>query len=308
MIGAHISTAGGLELAPGRARELGCEAVQIFTRNQRQWKAPVYDDAKVAAFRSAVRDSGVRVVFAHDSYLVNFASAHRSIAEKSIEAFTGELERCETLGLAFVVTHPGSPGSLDAGEKGIRAMTRGLDQALRRTRGFATRVLLETSAGQGACTGSTFEELAAIIDGTSEPERVGVCFDTCHVLAAGYDVRTRAGLEDALARFDAALGLAKLQAFHLNDSKRELGSRVDRHEHIGKGQVGLEAFRLILRDPRFRDVPKVIETPKEGDMDPVNLGLLRGLARGKTRSPRSGKRDVTRRRGDAEDARRELDR
>jgi deoxyribonuclease-4 len=288
MIGAHISTAGGLELAPGRARELGCEAVQIFTRNQRQWRSPVLDDARVAAFRRAVAASGVKTVFSHDSYLVNFASANRSIAERSVEAFVGELERCETLGLAFVVTHPGSPGSLAGGERGIAAMARGLDRALRRTRGFRTRVLLETSAGQGSCVGSTFEELAAIIDSTSEPERVGVCLDTCHVLAAGYDVRTRAGLEDALASFDAALGLERLGAFHLNDSKRELGSRVDRHEHIGRGQVGLETFRLILRDPRFRDVPKVIETPKEGDMDPVNLGLLRELA--------SGERSISRRR------------
>jgi deoxyribonuclease-4 len=275
-----MSIAGGLHLACERGREVGCEVIQLFVKNERQWKARPLQDAEAAAFKAARKASGIGIAFAHDTYLINLASPDPALWEKSVAAFVDELERCEALGLASLVTHPGSPG--DAGEAaGIRNMHRGLNEALGRTRGFATRVLLETTAGQGACVGWSFEQMAAILEGVREPGRVGFCFDTCHVFAAGYDLRTAEGYEETFDRFDRALGLQRLQAFHVNDSKKGLGCRVDRHEHIGKGEIGLGAFRRLMRDERFRGVPKVIETPKEGGMDPVNLGLLRRFAEGR---------------------------
>jgi len=277
-LGAHLSIAGGLHLACERAAELGCDTVQLFTRNQAQWKAKALTDDDAAAFKRARRERGIRTAFAHDSYLVNLCSADGSIRRRSLAAFVHELERCERLGLAFLVTHPGSPGEEAGDETGVKRMARSLDAALRRTRGLKTLVLLETSAGQGACVGRTFEQLRAMIDGVSEPERVGVCFDTCHVFASGYDLRTRAAYDGTMEAFERIVGLDRVRAFHVNDSKKGLGSRVDRHEHIGRGEIGLEAFRCLMGDARFRRVPKVIETPKEGEMDPVNLGVLRRLA------------------------------
>ncbi|HXG62722.1 MAG TPA: deoxyribonuclease IV [Planctomycetota bacterium] len=276
-LGAHMSIAGGLARACERGRDAGCDVIQIFVKNERQWRARPLPEEEIAAFRRARAACGIRTAFAHDTYLINLASPAEALWEKSVRAFVEELERCEALGLAFLVTHPGSPGEASEAE-GIRRMARGLGTALRRTRGFGVRVLLETNAGQGRCLGWRFEHLGAILDRVPEPERVGFCFDTCHVFAAGYDLSTPQGFEDTLGAFDRAVGIRRLEAFHLNDSKKGLGCRVDRHEHIGRGRIGLEPFRRLMRDPRFRDVPKVIETPKEGDMDAVNLGLLRGLA------------------------------
>jgi deoxyribonuclease-4 len=275
-LGAHMSIAGGLHLACERGREQGCDVIQLFVKNERQWKGKALEDEAVARFRAARTASGIHTAFAHDTYLINMASPVPEMWRKSVDAFVEELERCEALGLAFLVTHPGSPG--EAGEAvGIRNMAKGLDEAHRRTKGFAVRVLLETTAGQGATVGRTFEQMRAILDGVRDPDRVGICFDTCHVFAAGYDISTREGYERTMDQFDRALGLRKLEAFHVNDSKKGLGCRVDRHENIGKGAIGLEAFRCLMRDPRFRGVPKVIETPKENDMDPVNLGILKGF-------------------------------
>jgi deoxyribonuclease-4 len=276
-LGAHVSIAGGLARACERGRDAGGDVIQIFVKNERQWRARPLPEEEIAAFRSARAACGIRTAFAHDTYLINLASPAAALWEKSIGAFVEELERCEALGLAFLVTHPGSPGESSEAE-GIRRMARGLGTALRRTRGFRVRVLLETNAGQGRCLGWRFEQLGAILDRVPEPERVGFCFDTCHVFAAGYDLSTPEGYEETMQAFDRAAGLDRIAAFHLNDSKKGLGCRVDRHEHIGRGRIGLNAFRRLMRDPRFRDVPKVIETPKEGDMDAVNLGLLRELA------------------------------
>ena len=282
MLGTHVSIAGGLHLACERGAELGCEAIQIFVKNQRQWKAGSLIPADVEAFRLARRKSGIRVILAHDTYLINMASPDSSLRKKSVDAFVDELDRCEALGLEALVTHPGAPG--DSGEKaGIRNMSRSLDVAHRRTRGYRTRVLLETTAGQGTVVGWRFEQMAAILDGVKDPGRIGLCFDTCHVFAAGYDISTKAGYEETMDALDGAVGLEKVEAFHVNDSKKGLGCRVDRHENIGKGAIGLEAFRRLMRDRRFRDVPKVLETPKENDMDRVNLRLLRKLAK-QTRS------------------------
>jgi deoxyribonuclease-4 len=276
-LGAHVSIAEGHHLACERGRALGCEAIQIFTKNQRQWRSPPLDDEACARFRNALAASGARIAFAHDSYLVNLASPQAAVFRRSVEAFVDDLERCERLGLSYLVTHPGSHTGSGEGA-GIIAMRRGLDEALRRTRGSSVRVLLETPAGQGGTVGRSFEELASIVDGVREPERLGVCLDTCHVFAAGYDIRTRTGWEDTIARFDTAVGLERLRAFHVNDSKRELGSRVDRHENIGEGKIGLEAFRCLMNEARFREIPKVIETPMADGWDRRNLGRLRRLA------------------------------
>jgi len=275
-LGAHMSIAGGLHLACERGKEVGCDVIQIFVKNQRQWASPKLKDDEAAEFKKAQKAAAISTAFAHDTYLINMATADPAMFKKSVFAFVDELERCEALGLASLVTHPGSPGA--AGEEvGIRQMQKGLNDALRRTKGFQVKVLLETTAGQGQTVGWKFEQMKAILDGVKEPERIGFCFDTCHVFAAGYDISTREGYEKTMAEFDRAVGLDRIRAFHVNDSKKGLGCRVDRHENIGKGAIGLEAFRCLMKDPRFRDVPKVIETPKEEGMDPVNLGILREM-------------------------------
>lgn len=271
LLGAHMSIAGGYHLACERAKLLGANAIQIFTKNASQWKAKPILDEEARAFRQARLAAGIEIAFAHDSYLINLAAPDGELRRKSIGAFVHELERCEQLGLAYLVTHPGSPG--DAGEKaGIRNMIRSLNSAMRHSK---TRVLLETTAGQGATLGWKFEQMAAIRDGLREP--VGFCLDTCHLFAAGYDLSTKAGWGRVLGEFDKVLGIPTIHAFHVNDSRKGLGCRVDRHEHIGKGALGLEAFRCLMNDPRFRDVPKVLETPKEDNMDIENLRVLRSL-------------------------------
>ncbi len=279
-LGAHMSIAGGLHLACARGRETGCEAIQIFVKNERQWRAPALRENQAAEFRVARKEHGIGIAFAHDSYLINMASSDPALWKKSVHAFIDELERCEMLGLEFLVTHPGSHGG--AGEEtGIANMIRALDEVHRRISGFRTRILLETTAGQGTSLGWSFEQLGTILDRLKEPSRAGVCFDTCHVFAAGYDLSTKKGYDAVMKTFDDVLGVSRLKAFHVNDSKQGLGSRVDRHEHIGKGKIGTEAFRCLMRDRRFRDVPKVLETPKDDDMDRRNLKLLRRLAAAK---------------------------
>ena len=276
-LGAHLSIAGGLHRACERGLELGCDAVQIFVKNERQWAARPLEESEIRQFREARQACGIRRAFAHGTYLVNLASPDPLLRKKSVDAFVEEIERCERLGLEFLVTHPGSPG--DAGdEAGILGIAKALDEVHRRTKGFSTRVLLETTAGQGATLGWRFEQLRAILDRTGDPERLGLCLDTCHVHAAGYDLSSAGGYERMMEEFGRRLGFGILRAVHVNDSKPGAGSRVDRHEHIGRGTIGLEAFRRLMRDPRLKDVPKVLETPKEGDMDSVNLGILRRLA------------------------------
>jgi deoxyribonuclease-4 len=274
LLGAHMSIAGGYHLAARKGGALGCTAIQVFTKNERQWRAKPITDEESALFKAAVAEEGVKVAFAHDTYLHNLASPNPDLWRKSVDAFTEELGRCERLGLDFLVSHPGSP--MDSGaDAGIGRMRDALSEILSRTKGYRSRILLETTAGQGATLGSRFDEMARLVDGF---DPIGVCFDTCHVFAAGYDLRTRAGYDSVMAEFDRHIGLDRLRAFHLNDSKKDLGCRVDRHEHIGRGCIGRDAFSFLMSDPRFEAVPKVIETPKENDMDPVNLALLRSLA------------------------------
>jgi deoxyribonuclease-4 len=217
---------------------------------------------------------------AHDSYLINLAAPEDALYRKSVTAFADELERAETLGLDYLVTHPGAHTGSGV-EAGIARVAAALDDCLERCEGYKVKVLLETTAGQGSCLGATFEELAAIRDRVREHERIGFCLDTCHVFAAGYPLATRADYTELFQQFDDILGLSHLRLFHVNDSAKPLGSRVDRHAAIGQGEIGLDVFRCLITDPRFEDRPKILETPKEDDegkeMDPVNLATLRGF-------------------------------
>jgi len=278
LIGTHVSIAGGISRAPQRGQELRCTAIQIFDKSNNQWRAAPLPEEEVRAFRRNLRASGVRRCIAHTSYLINLASPDAALAKRSLESFVEELERCERLGLPSLVVHPGS--HVGEGESaGIRRVARSLRRAIDRTAGFRVRALLETTAGQGTNLGRRFEELARILDRTERPERTGVCVDTCHVHAAGYDLRTEPAYRATLQELDAVVGLRQVRAFHLNDSKTGLGSRVDRHESIGRGKIGRLAFRLLLADRRFRNVPMVLETPKgtNGELDRKNLAMLRRL-------------------------------
>ena len=273
-----MSIAGGVEKAVERGASVGCETIQIFTKNNNQWKAHELKPAQLAQFKASRAKLDIHPIFAHDSYLINLGSPSDELWNKSLDAFTIELERCETLELSGLVMHPGShTGSGE--EAGLRRVAEGLNEAFRRLPGCKTEVWLETTAGQGTNLGYNFGQLRQILDMVSEPERIGFCFDTAHVLASGYELRERDGYEATFAEFDQALGLGRLRAFHLNDSKKDFGSRVDRHEHIGHGFLGLEAFRMLVNDPRFSDRPMVLETPKGKEMgeDVENLKVLRGL-------------------------------
>jgi deoxyribonuclease-4 len=286
-LGSHMSIAGGMPTAVERAVSVGATALQVFVKSSNQWAARPFADGEVDAFRAAARDAGIAAhVVAHASYLINLASADDALWERSTEALGVEVERCAALGIPALVVHPGSPKDAGA-EAGIDRVAAALDRVLG-VRGAAAgrragvRVLLETTAGQGATLGRTFQELGAILERTRCPGRVGVCFDTCHALAAGYEFRTEAGYRRTFRDLDRAVGLSSLAAMHLNDSKFDLGSRKDRHEHIGRGSVGLDAFARIVNDRRFRGIPMVLETPKDEKTlaeDRVNLATLRGLVR-----------------------------
>ena len=277
-LGAHMSIAGGLHMAFERIASVGGTALQIFTRNQRQWKIPPLSGYDAELFAAAWEQWGDYPVAAHDSYLINLASPDPELSRRSIMVFAKELERIDALSIPWLVTHPGS--HLGQGpEEGIRRYTRNLDEALERSAARGT-VLLETTAGQGTNLGSTFEELAAIIEASAHPDRLGVCFDTCHAFAAGYDIRTPERYARVFDDFDRIIGLDRLRFFHLNDTKNAFGSHKDRHEHIGQGEIGLQGFRNLMRDPRFAAVPKTLETPKDADLkdDVRNLAVLRELA------------------------------
>jgi len=282
-----MSIAGGVHRAIERARSVDATALQIFVKSARQWRAKPLERREVEAFRREARASGLAShTLAHASYLINLASPEDGLWRRSIEALRDELERCERLGVPSLVLHPGSHGERGE-EAGIERVAHALDLALdpssakksASTSSGSTKILLETTAGQGASLGYRFEHLGAILGKARRPDRLGVCFDTCHVLAAGYEFRDRRSYRSTFAELDATVGLSRVAAVHLNDSKQALGSRRDRHEHIGRGEVGLEAFRLILNDRRFRAVPMVLETPKGADLaeDRENLTVLRQM-------------------------------
>lgn len=276
LLGAHVPTAGGVPQAPLNGRKVAATAIQIFTRNQRQWACKPLGGGEAAAFRAALRGSGVRAVLSHASYLINLASVVPDFLEKSRDALVEEIRRCHRLGIPHAIVHPGA--HMGAGEKaGLDAVARSLDHVLRRTRGRDTTLLLEVTAGQGSCVGHTFEQLAGILDRVKEPERVGVCLDTCHLNASGYDIVSAEGYEETMDSFSRTVGLHKLKAIHLNDAKSARGSRLDRHERAGRGRLGLETFRRILNDPRLLGVPMVVETPGPLEEWKKEIELLRGL-------------------------------
>jgi deoxyribonuclease-4 len=276
--GSHVSTAGGVQNAPARAREIQSSCLQLFTKQPNRWAEPSIDTEAVQAYRGEVKANGIRVAGAHDSYLINLASPDPGLWERSYASFEKELTRCENLQLDFLVTHPGNATDGDHAS-GIARNAEGIARALDRVAG-STKVLLELTAGGGTTVGGSLDDLAAIIRGISgrHHTRVGVCFDTCHAYSAGYDLV--GDYEGVWNAFSDILGLESLGLFHMNDSKNPFGSRKDRHEHLGEGSLGVEPFRRIVQDPRFRDIPKILETPKEPDPvgnDLKNLGLLRGF-------------------------------
>jgi deoxyribonuclease-4 len=278
LLGAHQSIAGGVEKSLVRGQEVGCETIQIFVKTPNRWVSKALAEENVVAFKEAVAETGIWPVFAHSLYLINLATPDDTLWQKSLDALTDDLERCELLGLPGLVIHPGS--HMGSGEEaGIARISSALDEVHARLPGYNVQVWLETTAGQGAYLGYTFAQLRAMIDGVKDPARLGACFDTAHAFAAGYELRTREGYDATWAEFDEMLGFDRLKAIHLNDSKKELGSRVDRHEHIGKGLLGLEPFRLLLNDPRFYGLPMTLETEKGPDLaeDKENLAVLRSL-------------------------------
>jgi deoxyribonuclease IV len=288
LFGAHLSTKGGLHHAIASASTLKCGTLQLFTKNASHWSAPPLTDEEVSAFRRAAGASSLAHLTAHDAYVINLASPNETTYAKSVNAFVDELERAEALGLDYLVTHPGShTGSGE--EAGLARAIAGYDEALARCPGFKVRVLLETTAGQGTALGYRFEHLAAILQRANTSDRMDVCFDTCHVFAAGYALASESDFTTTFQRFDDIIGLSRLKLFHVNDSAKPFGSRVDRHAGIGLGAVGIDAFRRLVTDPRFAHLPMILETPKEdengNDMDAVNLATLRSFLVGQASRP-----------------------
>ncbi len=277
-LGGPLSIAGGVDRALDRAEAIGCAVVQLFTKSSNQWAARPLKDEEVARFAATRARAGFDALVAHDSYLINLCSPVDALYEKSIAACAEELQRCERLGIPALIAHPGA--HMGQGEEfGIRRMTAAIDLIHDRLPDSEVALVLETTAGQGSTIGHRFEHLGAILATVRRPDRLGVCLDTCHVFAAGYDLRSPAAYAEALRRFDGEIGIDRLRALHLNDSKKDLGCRVDRHEHIGKGFLGLEAFRNVMNDDRLAHLPMVLETPKGDDCreDVENLTTLLGL-------------------------------
>ena len=288
LLGSHKSIAGGYFKAVEAAAAQGMETVQLFTKNNNQWRAKPLSEEDVRLFRDALRHTGLRKPCAHNCYLINVASQNDELWQKSLEALVVEIERAEALGLDGVVMHPGS--FVDSTEEeGLRRIVRAIDEVQHRTAGVTTELWLETTAGQGSSLGHRFEHLATILNGVRAPERLGVCVDSCHIFAAGYPLQKKADYAATFDAFDRIVGIELIRAFHLNDSKKPLGSRVDRHAHIGEGCLGLEPFRHILNDPRFRETPMYLETEKgerDGeDLDAINLRTLRSLLKKSRREP-----------------------
>lgn len=277
-LGAHESIAGGVHRSLDRARSVGCDTLQIFVRPNRSWTVPPLTQENVALFHAGVNRMAIYPIVGHASYLLNLASPDDDLWRRSIDTLIIELKRCQTLRVPWLVLHPGA--HVGTGETaGLARMARALGEVHSATADDGARILLETTAGEGTRLGYRFEHLAWLLDNTSEGERLGVCLDTCHVFAAGYELRTRRGYEDTLDTFARVIGLGRLKALHLNDSRGELGGRVDRHEHIGAGHIGLAGFRHVLNDSRLAGLPGLLETPKGTDLqeDRKNLAALRML-------------------------------
>ena len=267
-----MSIAGGVSQSLGRGNQIGCKCIQIFTRSSRQWAAKPYPAEEIEAFKRAHKETGIQMIVAHDSYLVNLGAPDEKLRKKSIDAFVDELQRCEALEVPYLISHPGA--HIGAGEAaGIKAIAGSIDQAHKACRGYQVKIALEITAGQGSVLGSRFEQMARIFDAVKESERLRLCFDTEHAFAAGYDLRSEAGYEQAFAELDRHIGLKRLVAFHINDSMKPLNSHVDRHEHIGKGHLGLETFQRLVNDPRFAGIPMCLETEPGPDMKDISRDL-----------------------------------
>ena len=282
LLGAHFSIAGGLHKAVFTANRYACTALQIFTKNASTWKERILTDQDIEHFDVAREQSGVKSVCSHSSYLINLASPEESKYERSIKALEHELVRSSRLSIPYVIMHPGS--HMGTGEdKGLSCIAEGINKVFEDVPDATCHLLLETTAGQGSNLGYTFEQLAHIFDGVKAKGKIGFCLDTCHVFAAGYDLRTKRAYQETMRAFDRVIGLDRLCVIHVNDAKKGLGSRVDRHEHIGEGAIGIDAFRFIMNDPRLKALPKILETPKgKGpvDYDRLNLERLRALVKG----------------------------
>jgi len=260
-IGAHVSAAGGVENAPLRADEIGAKAFALFTKNQRQWEGPPLSEENIEGFKKNCEELGYSMdhVMPHDSYLINLGHPEKDKLQKSRDAFLDEMQRCEQLGIKLLNFHPGSHLKKHSPEECLKTISESINWALDKTEGVSA--VIENTAGQGTNMGFKFEQLAEIIDRVEDKSRVGVCVDTCHAFAAGYDISTEEGFEDTFREFDETVGFDYLKGMHLNDSKKELGSQVDRHDSIGEGLIGLKAFEMLMKDERFDDIPMILETP-----------------------------------------------
>lgn len=279
LLGAHMSTRGGVHSAFARGMSIGCTTMQVFVKNNNRWQERPLSDADIQNYKTEEVKARIAPVVAHAAYLINLCAPNVTILKKSRTAFADELMRCEALGIKALIVHPGA--HMGAGEAtGIKRIAESLNLAHERTRGFRVLSALESTAGQGSALGYRFEHLASMIDLVEEKQRMAICLDTCHLFAAGYDISGLRGWEETLTAFENIVGLERLVAVHVNDSKKDLGSRVDRHEHIGKGRIGLEGFRALMKDIRLIVVPKILETPKSEDMheDVENMSVLRSLA------------------------------
>lgn len=271
-----MSIAGGIQKSLVRGRDLHCRTIQIFSKNATRWKSSPLSQEDISAFRMLQEETGIAPVVVHDSYLINIASPDPKKLAVSKAALLDEMERCEALGIPYLVMHPGA--HMGTGEEeGIRRIIRSLDDLHKKTKGFGVKILLETTAGQGTNLGYRFEQIEQMIAGVPEPERLGVCVDTCHIFAAGYDIRTKKEYDKTIKHLIAVIGKKNVLCFHVNDSLKGLESRVDRHAGIGKGEIGLPAFRCLMNDKRFKNIPKILETPKgeDDEMDRKNMALLR---------------------------------
>jgi deoxyribonuclease-4 len=287
LLGAHMSIGGGVQMAIERGCSIKCTAIQMFVKNNMQWFARPLKREEIRAFLEHRQRGELLSIFAHANYLINLAATNPQFLENSIRALSEELTRADQLELPFLVLHPGA--HLGVGEEaGLEKIVDSVNRVFRKIPKVKTKIALETTAGQGSCLGHRFEQIAYIIENVRQPERLCVCLDTAHVFAAGYEIGADAGVKKTFRDFDRVIGLTRLAAIHLNDSKTVRGSRVDRHQHIGKGEIGLDAFRFIMRDRRFRKIPKVLETPKGKDLreDVTNMKTLRGLIEDRARTKR----------------------
>lgn len=282
LLGAHTSTAGGVSKAIDRAEKLGFTAIQIFTKNNNRWQASPLEDNEIESYKSMLYKSNIKFVVSHDSYLINLCAKDKAILKKSRNAFVDEILRCSALSIPFLNFHPGAHGG-QGEDDGIKLIAESINIAHLKTAGLMVSSMLETTAGQGTAIGYTFEQLQKIIELAEDKKRMSVCIDTAHIFAAGCDIKNRENYLKVMRDFDEIIGLDKLKCFHMNDSKKPLGSRVDRHEHIGKGYIGKEGFKNIMNDKRLKHIPKILETPKGKEQleDLENIKTLKSLIKTK---------------------------